>query len=58
MSWVRTATALIAFSFTIFQFFQRFNSILGQELVRCAARGSFVDRNYRVQIPEETRAAV
>jgi putative membrane protein len=29
MSWVRTATALIGFGFTIFQFFERFNSIPG-----------------------------
>jgi putative membrane protein len=29
MSWVRTATALIGFGFTIFQFFERFNSMPG-----------------------------
>jgi hypothetical protein len=27
MSWVRTATALIGFGFTIFQFFERFNQM-------------------------------
>jgi len=29
MSWVRTATALIGFGFTIFQFFERFNQMAG-----------------------------
>jgi Predicted membrane protein len=29
MSWVRTATALIGFGFTIFQFLQRFNQTPG-----------------------------
>src|SRR5829696_7221840 len=29
MSWVRTATALIGFGFTIFQFFERFNQMQG-----------------------------
>jgi putative membrane protein len=29
MSWVRTATALIGFGFTIFQFFERFNNMPG-----------------------------
>jgi putative membrane protein len=29
MSWVRTATALIGFGFTIFQFFERFNQTEG-----------------------------
>jgi inner membrane protein YidH len=29
MSWVRTATALIGFGFTIFQFFERFNETAG-----------------------------
>jgi putative membrane protein len=29
MSWVRTATALIGFGFTIFQFFERFNQMEG-----------------------------
>jgi putative membrane protein len=29
MSWVRTATALIGFGFTIVQFFERFNSMEG-----------------------------
>jgi putative membrane protein len=27
MSWIRTATALIGFGFTIFQFFERFNEM-------------------------------
>jgi putative membrane protein len=31
MSWVRTATALIGFGFTIFQFFERFNQMAGVE---------------------------
>jgi putative membrane protein len=31
MSWVRTATALIGFGFTIFQFFERFNQMPGVE---------------------------
>ncbi len=30
-SWVRTATALIGFGFTIFQFFERFNQMAGVE---------------------------
>lgn len=29
MSWVRTATALIGFGFTIVQFFERFNKMEG-----------------------------
>jgi putative membrane protein len=29
MSWVRTATALIGFGFTIFQFFEQFNQMPG-----------------------------
>jgi len=29
LSWVRTATALIGFGFTIFQFFERFNDMQG-----------------------------
>jgi putative membrane protein len=29
LSWVRTATALIGFGFTIFQFFDRFNDMAG-----------------------------
>jgi putative membrane protein len=29
MSWIRTATALIGFGFTIFQFFERFNEMEG-----------------------------
>jgi putative membrane protein len=34
MSWVRTATALIGFGFTIFQFFERFNQMPGVEGAR------------------------
>ncbi len=31
MAWVRTATAMIGFGFTIFQFFERFNQMAGVE---------------------------
>jgi putative membrane protein len=34
MSWVRTATALIGFGFTIFQFFERFNNMPGVAAAR------------------------
>jgi putative membrane protein len=34
MSWVRTATALIGFGFTIFQFLSRFNETAGVEVAR------------------------
>jgi putative membrane protein len=34
MSWVRTATALIAFGFTIFQFFERFNQMQGVDAAK------------------------
>ena len=37
MSWVRTATALIGFGFTIFQFFERFNSMPGVAAPRSPA---------------------
>ena len=37
MSWVRTATALIGFGFTIFQFFERFNQMPGVAPARSPA---------------------
>ena len=41
MSWVRTATALIGFGFTIFQFLYRFNKTPGVEAPEFPGRPGF-----------------
>ena len=41
MSWIRTATASIAFGFTIFQFLYRFNRTPGVERTNIRGRPGF-----------------
>ena len=51
MAWVRTATTLIGFGFTIVQFFERLNNMEGvapaAQAVRGALRGARLDRSRR-----------